>query len=462
MADLEEDEVRIAPPDPTEIDLSDETQDFRFLSTLTGTDHPTIPRRGEKDFEPHGTAHQAALLAASRDAMHAALSSTRVHLPKSHVLGHWYAARSQCAVPRPRGSLFKTMGRAARDGVTWLLPEEMLYLLERGGLDVRWGGGEERAGGEEEGEGEGLRGKGWRKEKGEGEDEGERGEIGEEGEGQTGGQGIPMSLQGAYAVCIGDEASGKIGLERWNVYAGLKRSGYVVMRAPTWTDESEDHDDDEGDKEAPSSPPIQTHSTASQNALSPHGLPALFDRILTSIFPKGETDPPPAGPLVAPGLYRSYNQIYRLLSAIPSHDPTLAASSPATTATATAPAFSTPPPSTVPFRVAFHVWKPQPDFKKSMPGPPDYRIAVVSARDDPLPTLSQISALMASTPYQPPPEHMGGPTKSIARLKHGYRNVLLAVVDAGVVSYLRISDAAFAKEKMYERPKGVIFFYHLL
>ncbi len=47
-----------------------------------------------------------------------------------------------------------------------------------------------------------------------------------------------MSLQGAYAAAIGDEAAGRISLERWAVYSHLKRTGYTVMRAPTWLDDN--------------------------------------------------------------------------------------------------------------------------------------------------------------------------------------------------------------------------------
>jgi tRNA-splicing endonuclease subunit Sen54 len=38
---------------------------------------------------------------------------------------------------------------------------------------------------------------------------------------------------------------------------------------------------------------------------------------------------------------------------------------------------------------------------------------------------------------------------SYMRLKHGYRNVILAVVDRGVISYLRLGDAGFGLERMY-------------
>lgn len=40
------------------------------------------------------------------------------------------------------------------------------------------------------------------------------------------------------------------------------------------------------------------------------------------------------------------------------------------------------------------------------------------------------------------------------RLRHGYRNVVLAVVDQGVTSFLRVADCAFGKEKLYVHMSG--------
>lgn len=40
------------------------------------------------------------------------------------------------------------------------------------------------------------------------------------------------------------------------------------------------------------------------------------------------------------------------------------------------------------------------------------------------------------------------------RLRHGYRNVILAVVDQGVTSFLRIADVSFGKERLYEGVNG--------
>ena len=41
---------------------------------------------------------------------------------------------------------------------------------------------------------------------------------------------LPMSLQGAYASFIGKSG---LTLERYQVFAGLRRLGYTVVRAPT-------------------------------------------------------------------------------------------------------------------------------------------------------------------------------------------------------------------------------------
>jgi tRNA-splicing endonuclease subunit Sen54 len=133
--------------------------------------------------------------------------------------------------------------------------------------------------------------------------------------------------------------------------------------------------------------------------------------------------------------------IYRKLAIIPWYDPV------------TAPP-SKPSDTTPPFRVVFHVYKPSTPFKKSAPPAPDFRVAVVSTRDQTtMPTLPQLGALLESTPLDPPHgEKMQ--RMMYMRLRHGYRNVVMAVVDQGVVSYLRIADSAFGKEKLFENKGG--------
>ncbi|KAI9366966.1 tRNA splicing endonuclease subunit [Aspergillus egyptiacus] len=427
MADLDED----AAKNPSsggghiEVDLSDETQDFRMLSNLsnlsflTDTEELSLPKRGEKDFEPNPTLYQADILSASRQAMHNALSYPRLHNPKNIVVGIYSpngpapplsakaldtisedSAPAKAApastgvhpdvcvyVTKPKGQLFKTIGQADRWNRVWLLPEEALYLLERGSLDIRW----------------------------------PRCALGNGNEDDIEDSGIPMSLQAAYACFIGH---GGLTMERFSVYTGLRRLGYAVIRAPGWSGES----GAEGTKGA-------EQANGSDNMWSlmrkGAGLVGIFTRWMKWLRDSAPTTA--VGPVAGLGLHRSYNDIYRKLSLIPFYDPvTSAAQSPR---------------AELPYVVVWHVYKPSPHFRKSAPPTPDFRIAVINARTHTtMPTQSQIGTLLETTPLDAP-----SPDKSLyMRLRNGYRNVILAVVDQGVVSYLRIADAAFGKEKIYQ------------
>lgn len=386
MADIDEDSPSIPNPDPTETDLSDEPQDFRFLSQLaqstTITASQTLPRRGEKDFEQHGTQSQASVLDTSRHAMHTALSVARTHNPKALIIAHYHPDDRTTIIERPRGPILQQMGKGDVKGRLHLLPEEALYLIERGSMDLRWTNKEL--------------------------------------------EGVPMSLQAAYSYFLGDRG---LTLERYMAFAALKRSGYVVQRAPTW--HPEDYD---------------------KGYIVPRRLEkakplGLWAQLYRNLFETEIPDRPPQGPLVTPGLYRSYADIYRLLTLIPTHDAALPTDRESQRSSAS---MGHPTSPTHPrIRCSFYVWKPTSDFKKSAPPPPNFRIAVINAREEGLPVLDQLDDLLQSVPYDPPPANSDG--QVYKRLKHGYRNVLLAVVDQGVISYLRVSDAGFGKERIFER-----------
>ena len=66
-----------------------------------------------------------------------------------------------------KGMHFKSMGQADKAGVVWLEREEVVYLVERGGVECWWE------------------------------------------------EGIPMSLQGCYAECLGTVGDGAV--ERYQV-----------------------------------------------------------------------------------------------------------------------------------------------------------------------------------------------------------------------------------------------------
>ncbi|CEL09460.1 hypothetical protein ASPCAL12595 [Aspergillus calidoustus] len=421
MADLDEAAINNPSNDAghIEVDLSDETQDFRMLNSLSflaDTNDLSLPKRGEKDFEPNPTLFQADILSASRQAMHNALSYPRLHNPKNKVIGV-YAPNGPAPPPEPKldtiaedaqtkkplptsigvssdtcvyvtnlkGGQFKTIGQADRWNRVWLLPEEALYLLERGSLDIRW----------------------------------PRGAVGDGDEDDIEDSGIPMSLQAAYASFLGHSG---LTMEKFSVYTGLRRLGYSVFRAPGWS---------QSDTAGSAGPSEAGHLVKRQGP----GLVSIFTRFLRWLQDSPSTTA--LGPVIGFGFHRGYSHLFRKLALIPYYDPVTASSSRAD----------------LPYAIALHIYKPSTHIRKSALPDPDFRIAVVNARTDTdMPTLSQIGCLLESTPLDPPV----GNKPLYVRLKNGYRNVILAVVDQGVVSYLRIADAAFGKEKIYEAqaPRG--------
>ena len=180
--------------------------------------------------------------------MHEALSYPRVHAPNSNIIGIYDSTNGQVLVENQKGQHFRTMGQADGRGIH-LLPEEALYLIERGNLDVRWPH-----------------------------------DIGEPF------IGLPFSLQSAYTYFLGRR---DLTLERYTVYAGLKRSGYIVQRSSAWFPSgwhkwSWDVDTESVQTEAPKPP-------------------SIFAGFYKFLFDSKPADPPPLGPLISPGLYRSYS-----------------------------------------------------------------------------------------------------------------------------------------------------------
>lgn len=475
MADADEDVIPTTSASGAE-DLEDETQDFRFLAQLTSSSTPgqaLIPKRGTKDFEPNPTRSQASALDAARLAMHTALSAVRVHSGKGHLVGQYFpnqddwrwedngtgVRHGRCVVVyKFKSTHLKVMGQADRNNWVWLLPEEALYLLERGSLDIRWPdipdddqtveelAHREAAEGQQEPEDANTTSKQSRVTP--------RLEVTPVGE-------LPMSLQGAYASFIGKDG---LTLERYSVYAGLKRAGYIVQRAPTWHDTDPPLVNGHASRHEPSAFNATTASSTSllSTISQPRTFPSpasLIHRLVSWLFrPRRQGQACPSlGPLVAPGLYRNYADIFRALALIPYHDPgsvssttTSSATEPFTSTTTNAPHNPPSSPPQPPFRVHFYVWKPSAahSYRKSAPPAPDYRIAVVDARTTSLPTLSQIGDLLDSQPEDSLSKAQAGRLET--RIKHGRRNILLAVVDMGVISYLRLSDAYFGAEKLFE------------
>ena len=230
--------------------------------------------------------------------MHAALSVPRVHHPKNHILGRFEPSTCMVVVDRPKGPHFRTVGRAKGVKV-WLLPEEALYLLERGSLDVRWPVSADGEEGEDDVD-SGDDGSG---------DEGTlvsgRGDMEGLKETRVSGmdveeqEGIPMSLQGAYTAFLGMQLDGpdKLTLEQYVVYTSLKRLGYIVMRAKKW----------DGNLQ-PDKPVADTQGDL--QAEKNQGLfSQLWEWLFGSRYSSNSGREATSGSLVKPGLYRNYGKL---------------------------------------------------------------------------------------------------------------------------------------------------------
>ena len=96
-----------------------------------------LPKRGEKDFESHATNLQLETLERSRRAMHGVLSWQRTHTQKNHILAMYDPDSNMAVVDKVKSQHFQTMG-TNKAGKEWLMPEEALFLIERGTIDCRW------------------------------------------------------------------------------------------------------------------------------------------------------------------------------------------------------------------------------------------------------------------------------------------------------------------------------------
>ncbi|KAF2667410.1 hypothetical protein BT63DRAFT_441070 [Microthyrium microscopicum] len=271
--------------DPSALqDASDDEEeelaaDFRFLSPSNDT--KKIPKRGMKDSDLHGTKLQVSALDTSRDAMHEVIKQERTHNPDiAH--GVWDPETNGAWIIKANGKWSSSVGKTVRVPNRWedegkmrplmrllLLPEEALWLVERGSVFMRW--------------------------------------PAEDGVAEDGG--LTMSLQAAYATFIGMERGGGLTLEEYSVYQYLRRAGYAVFRAKdNWHNvpAAETLDDTKPEADAhPYHPLWRFFTKASSESVEDINKRKAH------------------GPIVRPGLYRDYKSIYQQLSLVPHHNPQL-------------------------------------------------------------------------------------------------------------------------------------------
>ncbi|GAA5995244.1 tRNA splicing endonuclease subunit SEN54 [Rhodotorula paludigena] len=491
---------------------------------------PFIPKRGEKDFEPLAasdafppssneatlSAHQQHLLLSSRNALYTALSSgSRHHSSRAHNSFTWRpeldGGRATCdAGTAAYGIHFGNIGQfhVARRQLE-LVPEEALYMVERGAVEL-WREGDE-------------------------------------------GQRVPMSVQQAWDECIGHA---ELTPERYQVYAFLRRLGYVVTRARPIPGTER--------KPAPVKPAPLYRTLLDALVvpfLSAQALVHSLVRRLVALVKgrKGGSAPKRLrlgttrrvgsqegryDYLAAGGRWTTYDKIFSRLQIIPSgHDRPLprgplphapSVFTPLAPVPTAAQAPDLPDLELHPYQPFFHVYKPVTKYKKSAPPPPDFKLVVINGATTPMPDLFEFTAMFDSCPMpapsrgpssvpprpgpsaaasagkparansRPTPSPAAGPSGTppsprrsrltmllssvpllprlfpslsasassaptstpthgrgaprkpspYPRLKTGRRTILVAVVDHGTSSLLRFSEAEFAKLPWAGGPRG--------
>ncbi|TEB40113.1 hypothetical protein FA13DRAFT_1619379 [Coprinellus micaceus] len=403
---------------------------------------PVIPKRGEKEFEPRagGSSLQAHILDRSRAAMFETLKATRTTSSKAISYGIWQPSLARTEVTVAKGIHFSSMGHSAPRYVAdengaeklqkrlELLPEEAIYLIERGAMFC-WKESVLRV--------EGL-------------------------------EGVPMTVQQAYSEMIGTE---DLDLEKFQVYAYLKRLGYVVARARP------------PNKDYPASAPFST-STPRRTVLERVKL--LFGGFFSKIVRLFSKTADWWRPLRIDSCFfgiTNYGSLFRSMRFIPSgHSVPLRREPPSEKPT--------------PYQIFYNVYKPSTPFKKSSPPPPDFQMAVINARTTPMPTLQELTDLFEMRPDEPLPQprkrglpqqdakpgtHNPPPTLTptaptyppflhrvfpslfpvlvaskdrprvvnpFTALKAGKKMIVIAVVDSGNVGFFRFSEGAFGEWPM--------------
>ncbi|XP_033500079.2 tRNA-splicing endonuclease subunit Sen54 [Epinephelus lanceolatus] len=144
-----------------------------------------IPVRGQKDFFPNDSDEQRQHLEQSLNEHWSLISEERVERLGNLVKATWIPSEQIVELQSPAGKFWQTMGFSA-NGKQYLLPEEALYLMECGNVQVFY-------------------------------------------------RDLPLSIQDGYERFL---SSSTVSLQQYQVFGHLKRLGYVVHRFDPSTEPS--------------------------------------------------------------------------------------------------------------------------------------------------------------------------------------------------------------------------------
>lgn len=368
-----------------QVEIEDEIQDWRNLSKVKDT---SLPKRGEKDYEPDGTDIQLKILQDSRDSMFAALAGNRGHVLKQHVKAVWIPSVRKALIEKPKGSFLQTCGVVDSNNKCWLSAEEFCYLAERGTVEP------------------------WFESKD-----------------------VPMSIQAVYACCFENEDE----IDEYHVYSYLKRHGFIVMRNDPTRYESKI----ENIKVNPLVD-LSIFKNLYNRIITLWTNSPIINKINTFLQNWGIQSFPSFHPShFTSSKYINYTQIYNSIKLIPFHKVKDQQQQ------------ETPSPSSK-ISLTFDIWKPDPKFSKKTPPPPDFQVIVKNTNKYNLPTLSQLREIFSNTQYKDKNKNFDEQQQQ-KRLKNGYRYILIAMIDYGIINFVKVSEADFGSEDVWYIPSAKDF-----
>ncbi|CAR26005.1 ZYRO0A13332p [Zygosaccharomyces rouxii] len=430
----EEQDIRLDTAPDSDLEDDELIQDWSQAAQLS-IRSSTLPKRGEKDYEPDGTNVQELLLYRARKAMFDTLSnSARGSVVKNLVKAYYDPHEHKALVLRPKGNFLHTLGKMHRDGTVWLEFHEFVYLAERGSITPFYK----------------MDGIDW---------------INQE---------LPLTIEDLYMLFKSQEE-----LDTFFVFEHLKRLGFIVMPTNNSLDSFFE-------------PKVGKNSG---QALSNtwNLLPEWRKTIHNTIF-------------YSPwkfwlNRYTSNPQIYQSLNQlIPSYR------APRTEEELRRTRFGSMTKKPSAFPISLNVWKPRTDFKKKSPGIPDFQVVIYN-KNDPnqhFPTYHELQEIFQYLDYKfeflseiddkwdwddhsyhdgklrsqtvanvksknagvaadskksqkvkpkRKPKPKSPRVQQKIRLKNGFRSFLLAVMDDGMISFIKISETDFGSENVWYVPQ---------
>lgn len=296
----------------------------------------TIPKRSDKYFDPDGSSTQSSKLEEARKQMYLALLSIRGHHVKLLLVGVWIPAKNAALVPHAKGNFFKDIGTAHNfknkrklQGM-WLSPIETVYLTERGSLITYLA------------------------------DEKFMEFVNSEDQEFTYDSLYQLSMSHLYSLAFGSDSSTR---DKYQVYALLKRSGYIILEFRQYYDQFESWEE------------------LQQKIAQP---PTLFSRVLHWLSLLGAQSRA-LSTNYRTAHYFDYALIFHSLRYLNSYS-----------------AFDTlsePPQEDPRYSLTFNVWKPTPSFSKKNPPMPDFQVSVVNIAKVPFPPLAAIQNMWNQLNY---------------------------------------------------------------